>query len=219
MIRASILVLGSSLAFTACTISAPPASAPVPKSSAGAATNTDKIWVTGLSNIRSFTCRATQVNISVEAAPEDFDRTKHDGLPAVRSGAVQVPVRSLDCGIGLQNSHLFETLGAKEHTAISFSLSDYVVERVESVSRVRMQGLLRIAGTERAVALHGSVFRNAAGQLVLRGEREIDVRDFGIKPPRRFFGLLRVRKDVTVHFEVVVRPLIDPLGILVSSLQ
>jgi len=182
-------------------------------------TTPDKIWVTGSSNIREFVCRANRVDVSVEAAPEDFARTKSDGLPAVRGAALAVPVRSLDCGIGLQNTHLFETLGATEHPSISFSLSDYVVERGESVNAVRMQGLLRIAGTERTVTLHGSVFRNAAGQLILRGEREIDVRDFGIKPPRRFFGLLRVRKDVTVHFEVVVRPLIDPLGVLLSSLE
>ena len=218
MTRALILVLGSSLALTACATSAPPASAPIPKSSVAIATP-DKVWVTGSSNIRDFVCRATRVDVSVEAAPEDFARTKNDGLPAVRGAALAVPVRSLDCGIGLQNSHLFEALGATEHPSISFSLSDYVVERGESVSAVRMQGLLRIAGTERAMTLHGSVFRNDAGQLILRGEREIDVRDFGIKPPHRFFGILRVRKDVTVHFEVVVRPLIDPLGVLLSSLE
>ena len=219
MIRGSGLLLCSSLALTACMSSAPPASAPVPKSTSGAAAATDKIWVTGSSNIRNFTCRATMVNVSAEAAPEEFDRTKSDGLPAVRSAALQVPVRSLDCGIGLQNAHLFETLGAMEHPAISFTLADYVVERDQSAGSVRMQGLLRIAGAERAVVLHGTVFRNAAGLIILRGEREIDVRDFGIKPPRRFFGLLRVRNDVTIHFEVAVRPLIDPLGVLVSSLQ
>jgi polyisoprenoid-binding protein YceI len=159
------------------------------------------------------------VNLSAEAAPEDFDRTKTDGLPAVRSAALQVPVRSLDCGIGLQNTHLFEALGASTYPQISFTLADYEVERGESMSNVRMQGQLRIGGTERAVVIHGSVFRNAAGQLILRGAREIDMRDFGIKPPRRFLGLLRVRNDVTVHFEVAVRPLIDPLGVLVGSLQ
>jgi len=159
------------------------------------------------------------VNVSAEAAPEEFDRTKSDGLPAVRSGALVVPVRSLDCGIGLQNAHLFETLGATENPTISFTLADYVVERDQPAGSVRMQGRLRIAGTERAVVLHGIVFRNAAGQFILRGERLIDVRDYGIKPPRRFLGLLRVANDVTVHFEVAVRPLIDPLGVLISSLQ
>jgi hypothetical protein len=211
MIRASILFVGSSLALVACA-SRPPVTLPTPMSS-------DRIWVTGSSNIRSFSCRATQVNVSAEAAPELFDRTKADGLPAVRSGALQVPVRSLDCGIGLQNAHMFETLDASNNPSISFTLSDYEVDRGDTASNVRVQGLLRIAGTERAVVVHGTVFRNPAGELILRGARAIDIREFGIKPPRRFLGLLRVRNEVTVHFEVAVRPLIDPLGVLVSALQ
>lgn len=218
MTRVSILLCCSSLALTACVNTVPPAGAPAPKSAANAALAPDKLWVTGTSNIRSFTCRARMVNVSAEAAPEEFDRTKSDGLTAVRSAGLQVPVRSLDCGIGLQNRHLFETLDAATNPAITFSLADYVVERSEGANNVRMQGLLRIAGTQRSLVVHGTVFRNASGQVILRGERLIDIRDFGIKPPRRFLGLLRVRNEVTVHFEVVVRPLIDPLGILVSSL-
>ena len=214
MIRASVLAIGFTVALSAC-VKTPPVTAPTPTSAVSA----DKIWVTGSSNIRRFTCSASQVNVSAEAAPEEFDRTKTDGLPAVRSAALQVPVKSLDCGIGLQNAHLFETLEASTYPSISFKLGDYSVEKSGPESNVRMHGLLRIATTERAVVIHGTVFRNSAGELILRGAREIDVRDFGIKPPRRFFGLLRVRNEVTVHFEVAVRPLIDPLGVLVSSLQ
>lgn len=180
------------------------------------ARSTDRVWFTGSSNIRSFTCSAKQVNVSAEAALEDFARTKRDGLPAVKNAALEVPVRSLDCGIGLQNSHLFETLGATANPSITFVLSDYVVS---ADREVRMNGALRIAGVERIVALRGKVIRAENGQLLLTGDREIDVRDFGVQPPKRFLGLLRVRKDVTVHFLVAVRPLIDPLGILTASLQ
>lgn len=218
MIRHFNLLVGA-LALSAGVNSVPKANAPAPKSSAGGTVPTDKVWLTGSSNILAFTCRATMVNLSVEAAPEDFERTKRDGLPAVRSAALEVPVRSLDCGIGLQNTDLFEALDAGNQPAISFSLADYVVDRSEAGSNVRMEGLLRIAGKERSMVLHGNVSRNPAGQLILRGQREIDMRSFGITPPRRFFGLLRVRNEVTVHFEVAVRPLIDPLGVLVSTLQ
>jgi hypothetical protein len=138
-IRYSI-VLVSSLALAACVNSAPPASAPLPKSTIGETILADKVWLTGSSNIRGFTCRGSLVNLSVEAAPEDFARTKDDGLPAVRSAALQVPVRSLDCGIGLQNAHLFETLDATNQPAISFCLADYVVDRSEPGSNVRMEG-------------------------------------------------------------------------------
>ena len=193
------------------------AGSPRPSTSPSPVANSDKVWFSGSSNIRRFTCYAKQVNVSAEAAPEEFARTRNDGVTAVRSGAVSVPVRSLDCGIGLQNSHLFETLSASRYPDISFTLSDYLIERADGESRVRMNGHLRIAGNERDVVIHGSVFRAPSGQLMLRGDRLIDVRTFGVKPPRRFLGLLRVRDEVTVHFEVVVRPLIDPLGMLMAS--
>jgi polyisoprenoid-binding protein YceI len=179
----------------------------------------DRVWFTGSSNIRNFTCSARQVNVSAEAALEDFTRTRNDGLPAVKSAALEVPVRSLDCGIGLQNSHLFETLNATTHPSITFVLGNYAVENSGGERLVRMNGALRIAGVERNVAIYGKVLRAENGRIVLAGDREIDVRDFGVQPPKRFFGMLRVRKEVTVHFMVAVRPLIDPLGILTASLQ
>ncbi len=218
MIRYGVVLL-SSITLAACVNSLPPAGGPVPKSYVGETIPADRVWLTGSSNIRGFICRATQVNLSVEAAPDEFARAKEDSLPAVRSAALQVPVRSLDCGIGLQNAHLFETLDATNQPSISFSLAGYVIGRSQPGSNVRMDGLLRIAGRERSMVIRGNVVRSAEGHLILRGERMIDMRSFGIKPPRRFLGLLRVRNEVTVHFEVTVRPLIDPRGVLVSSLQ
>jgi len=179
----------------------------------------DQVWFSGSSNIRKFTCRAGRVYVSAEAAPEEFVRTKEDGLPAVRAAAFSVPVQSLDCGIRMQNAHLFDALGAKSNPNISFILGDYTLEPGRNPRAVRMNGGLRIAGVERNIVVHGTVIRSAGGELLLRGERAIDMRDFGVKPPRRFFGLLRVRNEVTVHFQVVVRPLIDPLGILATALQ
>lgn len=69
------------------------------------------------------------------------------------------------------------------------------------------------------MVVYGQVVRDPSGELRLRGERMIDVREYGIVPPTRFLGLVRVRKEVIVHFDVAVRPLIDPLGVLTSSLQ
>ena len=180
---------------------------------------TDRVWFEGASNIRKFTCNARKVYVSTEAAPENFERTKVDGVPAVRKAAVDVPVKSLDCGIGLQNTHLFETLGASDHPDITFVLNTYSVERVQDKRNVTIEGALRIAGVERSMRFSGNAFRKEDGEWTLTGNRVINVREFGIAPPRRFFGLLRVRDEVTVHFELAVRPLIDPIGVLAASLQ
>jgi polyisoprenoid-binding protein YceI len=114
---------------------------------------------------------------------------------------------------------LFETLKANDNQEIFFALRGYSVDKSASLPHVRIQGKLRIAGVERDVVLYGIVFRDPSGDWILRGERPINMRDFGVVPPRRFFGLLRVRDKITVHFDVAVRPLIDPLGMLISSLQ
>lgn len=216
MVRNHLLLLGSVLALSACATQPPPTLAPAPD---GTVAPVDHVWFTGTSNIRRFSCNAKKVYLSAEAAPDQFARTKDDGIPAVRSAAFSIPVRSLDCGIGLQNTHLFETLGATAHPDISFVLSDYTIELQDARPMIRMNGALRIAGVERDVIVRGQVLHGPNGQLMLRGERTIDMRDFGIKPPRRFLGLLRVRDEITVHFLVVVRPLIDPLGVLATALQ
>jgi hypothetical protein len=179
----------------------------------------DVVWFTGSSNIRSFKCSATQVAVSAEAALEEFERTKADGVPAVSRAAMAIPVRSLDCGIRKMNHDLFATLGGEANSTISFALSNYQVLARSSPGSVRMNGVLQLGGTTKAMIVYGNVIRGADGSLRLRGERRIDVRDYGVKPPRRFGGLLRVRPDVDVHFDVAVRPLVDPLGILTSLLQ
>ena len=40
----------------------------------------------------------------------------------------------------------------------------------------------------------------------VRGSYVIRMTDFGVRPPRRFGGLLRVRDQITVHFDVVPDP-------------
>jgi hypothetical protein len=193
-----------------------PRSSSTPTTSAAPA---DVVWFTGSSNIRRFTCSTTQVAVSAEAALAEFDRTRADGIPAVSSAALAIPIKSLDCGIHKMNHDLFATLGGDANPTISFVLSDYVVTNPQSPATVRINGLLRLAGRASSTVINGTVARAPDGQLRLRGEHRLDVRDFGVKPPRRFFGLLRVQPDIKIRFDVAVRPLIDPLGILTSTLQ
>ena len=210
----ALLISGCSLAVVACASVTPPSSLlDAPLNSA------DVVWFTGSSNINHFRCNATQIALSAEAGLDDFERTKSDGVPSVKSAAMAIPIGSLDCGIRKMNHDLFVTLGGASNPTISFSLSNYIVLKGQAPGSVRMNGLLRLAGRENPMVVYGTVGRDAAGQLRLRGDRMIDVRDFGIRPPRRFLGLLQVKPYIDVHFDVAVRPLVDPLGILTSSLQ
>ena len=177
------------------------------------------VWVTGSTNWNTFRCQATDVAVSTQAALEEIDRTRTDGLPAVESGALAVPVKSLDCGNPRMNSDLRNTLAADVNPVITFRLGEYAILNRTQPQKVKMDGALRIGNREQIVSVTGVVSRDANGTLRLRGERAINVRTFDIKPPRRFGGIMRVHDVVTVHFDVAVRPLIDPLGMLSSTLH
>lgn len=162
-----------------------------------------RVWVTGSSNLRRFTCRATQVG-GGESLPDASAAT----APATDSAGARVslwiPVAGLDCGIGLMNRHLRHALHADRHPAIQFTLAEY--ELVPGVGGwvVRMHGDLSIAGVQRRITVDGAVAEDGAGITHIRGTHEVRVTDYGVRPPRRFAGLLHVREQVTVHFDVAL---------------
>lgn len=166
-----------------------------------------RVWFTGTSNVRSFTCRATEVGASdrlPSVAPGDAPAAADS---AARPVTLRIPVARVDCGIPLMNRHLRHALHADRHPAIQFTLAEYELVPGDSGWAVRMTGALAIAGVERTVTVDAAVESDSAGVTHVRGTHDIRVTDYGIQPPRRFGGLLRVREQVTVHFDV---PLAEP---------
>jgi polyisoprenoid-binding protein YceI len=144
----------------------------------------DRIWFDGASNIRGFTCRSDSARVTV--------------------ATLAMSVTSLDCGIRTQSRHLHEALAAKSAPTIEFRLADYRLGEGGTDTPIELRGTLRIAGAERPVTLAGVLHRDPTGTLRLRGEHRLRPTDFGVVPPRRFAGLLRVRDAVTVHFDVAL---------------
>lgn len=172
-----------------------------------------RVWFTGASNLRRFTCRADAVQGGLELAPGHSLATVLAGDGARAAATLRVAVAGLDCGIRAQSRHLRETLHAASYPAIEFSLDGYRVVARDSGTELWMQGRLAVAGVEQPMVLTGAVVRDADGTVRLQGAQQIRVTDFGVQPPRRFLGLLRVRDTVTVHYDVVLP---DPPQVLVS---
>jgi polyisoprenoid-binding protein YceI len=63
-------------------------------------------------------------------------------------------------------------------------------------------GVLQVAGVEREIALDLAIERGDA-TLSVRGEVQLLMTDFGIKPPKAMLGMLRTDPKVTVTFEAV----------------
>src|SRR5204863_6706537 len=69
-----------------------------------------RVWVTGASNIRRFTCNARELSGAVDLRALATRREILAGDNALARPSVSVTVEKLDCGIGIMNRHLHEAL-------------------------------------------------------------------------------------------------------------
>ena len=155
-----------------------------------------KLWIEGTSTMKSFSCTATKVDVSVSAEP---------GSPPgdlVQSASLVVPVESLDCRNGTMNGHLRKALKASQHPQISWRMSSYRVEGTNVV----MKGLLSIAGKENPIELLATGTADNSGTIRMKGSTKFKMSEYGVKPPSLMLGSMKVGDPITVAFDLVLNP-------------
>jgi len=165
-----------------------------------------RVWITGASNIRRFTCRAREVSgaLALHANPTRTALLSGDNRASEPS--LRVDVDRIDCGIGAMNRHLREALHGAANPRIEFLLGTYEVDLAAPAPVARVAGRVTIGGVERPVTVAAAVRVDSLGRLHVQGNYVVSMRDFGVAPPHRFGGLLRVRDRITVHFDVTPEP-------------
>jgi hypothetical protein len=173
-----------------------------------------RVWITGSSNFRLFDCSATGLSGSVELRANPTRRPVLSGENVSDAPSLRIPVAQLDCGISAMNHGLRQTLRADAYESVEFHLDSYDVQITGVESPVRMAGRLRIAGTERPVVLSATVGQDTLGNMRVRGTYVVRMTHFGLEPPRRLRGLLRVQDQIVVHFDIVPGDCAGPMDIV-----
>ena len=166
-------------------------------------TPVSRVWITGQSNVGGFSCQANGVTGTIDLRANPTHRSVLSGQNVSDAPSLRIPVSRLDCGPEARNREMRHALRADAYEAIEFHLDSYDVYPAGPHRTARIAGRLRIAGTERAVAVTAAVEPDTLGRVHVRGAHAVRMTDFGVEPPRRFAGLLRVRDQIVVHFDIV----------------
>lgn len=165
-----------------------------------------RLWIEGTSTVRGYKCAATVVQGEVRTR-QDQPLPALGGLAAVvREAAITVPVAQLDCDNGTMNGHMHKALNAKEHETIAYRLESFAVvgtSEDEGVGQIEMKGRLTIAGQELPITFPAEIALTADGAVRLQGQTELDMTEFGVKPPKLMLGTLKVHENVKVHFDML----------------
>ena len=168
-----------------------------------------KLWLEGSSNVRDWTCKATAMEalIAIDAATAN----SHDVLAVARSVRgvdVIVPVRMLKCGDRHMEANLYGALKAPKAPATSYIIADFEITPSLNGNDLTIQatGTMSVAGAKRSVSMTIKTETLPDGTRRARGTVPIRMTDFGIVPPRPWFGVLRTADKVLVQFEIYVSP-------------
>lgn len=159
---------------------------------------------------------SSRVTFYAHATGHDFQGATQDVRGHIRfdpadlagtvSGEVRVQASRLDTGIDRRNQNMWDLLEADKHRDIVFTLERISVEAEKAAHntgtfprRATLDGTLEVRGVQKAVTIPVEL-EPADGAVVVRGSFPVDMRDFGIEPPRVAF-IMRTRPAVRVEFE------------------
>jgi polyisoprenoid-binding protein YceI len=163
-----------------------------------------RLWVEGTSNVKNFKCTSKALQASVDA-DSGAVRAVLNGEKAVKTVQLTVPEKSLDCGNGTMNGHMLGALNEKAHADIGFRLVSYDLAPADSGRTGTLNGTLSINGTDKTIALPVKLVAGPAGELRVTGKYELDMKDYGVKPPTLMLGTMRVGQKVTVNFDLLLK--------------
>jgi polyisoprenoid-binding protein YceI len=163
-----------------------------------------RLWIDGSSSIRSFSCKADEVNAVVEATGPNAIPQLLTAEKGVKTVHVTIPTERLDCGNGTMNEHMRKAIKQSEHKSIEFRLADYDVARSTDGVSGTINGTLLLGGVAKPITLKAEG-ELQGGMLHVTGSYDLDMTEYGLKPPTLMFGRIKVGKTVKVNYDLLLK--------------
>lgn len=162
-------------------------------------TGRNEVSFTASFPLGNFTGRTDEVDGEFRADPADL----RSGI----TGALRVKAYGLRTGNGGRDRDMYRLLAVERYPEIRFTVDKVDASFPSMTDRadvlLSITGVMGIRGVERAMSFAGRA-RLRDDKLWVRGESQLQISQFGMKPPSRFF--MRVGDTLLVSFDVTLAP-------------
>jgi len=165
-----------------------------------------QIIVNGTTNVRDFNCVSGELFTGLNARfVKDSSQTLY-----FSNTAIKLTVASLDCGGRVINNDLARILNAQQYPYILISLKDAQLpdgklSASTGKSNILAHVYITLSGKTRQNTLELIGTQTATDIFNFKGECKIKLSDYGIKPPTALFGMIKVRDELNVIFNLKLK--------------
>ena len=157
----------------------------------------DKVSVDGTSTLHDWSSAVTKLEWSGQLTVEGTS------VKAIQNLVVTIPVESIKSEKGgMMDDKTYEAFKSDKNPTIAFKLTSATV----TGNKVNAKGTLTMAGVTKPIVMNVDAKVLADGAVHLSGSQAINMKDYGMTPPKAVMGTIKVGEKVTVLFELTVAP-------------
>lgn len=166
-----------------------------------------KLTIDGKTNVNSFTCSIAKYSGKDTLVLQEGGKKIR---PVFVKGSVGLDASTFDCGMAIMTSDFRKTIQSDKFPAIVIDFISF--ERAPSYAQAeeKFKGILKIslAGATKLFEVDCSIETESSGMIHLKGGRNFTFADFGLTPPSRMMGTIKVKEELVVNFHLVLK--LDP---------
>lgn len=154
----------------------------------------DQVHILGKTNVNDF---------HMEYRENDFCEVPGDFRKGNSMVEIEIPADQIEADSKLMLNDFLELINADKYPTITIEIdSDEITFDQAGESDLKTIGISMNGITKqfRSQTFSDACFGN---QWCLTGELKIKLTDFNIKPPNKFFGLVKVRDEIFINFRIL----------------
>ena len=165
---------------------------------------TSSLSIEGKSNVNNFKCDI------IEYLNQDtiflYKTDPQKQKPIATRGGLTININRFDCHQRHITADLKKTLRAKENAYMKINLLTLGFIKPNTPNqKVKGYVEIQLAGVNKKIEIDYAVTKNQPGSLSLIGTKTLMFSDFGLVPPSKLAGLIKVEQEIKVRFELILR--------------
>ncbi len=159
------------------------------------------LCIEGRTNINGFRCDITEY---LQPDTIYFFKDEQSMKPTPVRGGLALNIKRFDCHQKFITNDLRKTLKADEQPMLKIDLLNIGYYSGDA-GNIKGWVNIGLAGVIKTAEIDYTVKNGTPGYLELTGTRKLKFSDFGLKPPQRLAGLIKVEEELHVRFQLVLR--------------
>ena len=119
-------------------------------------------------------------------------------ISAIHALELSIPVSAIKSGQQAMDQNAQRALKIDDHPTITFTLQESSVDGTD----ITLTGIFNVAGVDKETVIH-TTYSSTSRLLVLSGELELKMTDFGIEPPTALMGAMKTHDNLLLEFSLV----------------